>query len=189
MSIFVKQSQSETLSLDRSGAGLPMPGLCRRRRVGRRTRQARTAGELIYQGRERHAERPDATAPSTPRTRPKVRELVDKNMLPYFDTAYSAQLVLAKHWRTATPEQRKAVSSMTFSISRCCRTMARRCWSSRRIAWKILPFQGNPDRQVGDGAYRDPPRTTAAALPVNYSLRQTDNWLEGVRRRSKACRM
>ena len=37
----------------------------------------------------------------------RVRELVDKNMLPYFDTAYSAQLVLAKHWRTATPEQRK----------------------------------------------------------------------------------
>jgi phospholipid transport system substrate-binding protein len=33
----------------------------------------------------------------------RVRELVDKNMLPYFDTAYSAQLVLAKHWRTATP--------------------------------------------------------------------------------------
>ncbi|HET9445638.1 MAG TPA: ABC transporter substrate-binding protein, partial [Steroidobacteraceae bacterium] len=37
----------------------------------------------------------------------RVRELVDKNMLPYFDTAYAAQLVLAKHWRTATPEQRK----------------------------------------------------------------------------------
>jgi ABC-type transporter MlaC component len=37
----------------------------------------------------------------------RVRELVDKNMLPHFDTAYAAQLVLAKNWRTATPEQRK----------------------------------------------------------------------------------
>ena len=37
----------------------------------------------------------------------RVRELVDKNMLPYFDTAYSAQLVLGKHWRDATAEQRK----------------------------------------------------------------------------------
>src|SRR5678815_592429 len=35
----------------------------------------------------------------------RVRELVDKNMLPHFDTAYAAQLVLAKNWRTATPEQ------------------------------------------------------------------------------------
>lgn len=37
----------------------------------------------------------------------RVRELVDKNMLPHFDTTYAAQLVLAKYWRTATPEQRK----------------------------------------------------------------------------------
>jgi phospholipid transport system substrate-binding protein len=59
----------------------------------------------------------------------RVRELVDKNMLPYFDTAYSAQLVLAKHWRTATPEQRKRLSKRF--ISRCCRTTATRCWSSR----------------------------------------------------------
>src|ERR1700754_2718624 len=37
----------------------------------------------------------------------KVRQLVDKNMLPYFDTAYAAQLVLGKNWRTATEDQRK----------------------------------------------------------------------------------
>ena len=36
----------------------------------------------------------------------KVRELVDKNMLPHFDTKYAAQLVLGKHWRTANAQQR-----------------------------------------------------------------------------------
>ena len=36
----------------------------------------------------------------------KVRELADKYLLPYFDTRYSAQLVLGRYWRTATEEQR-----------------------------------------------------------------------------------
>ncbi len=32
--------------------------------------------------------------------------LADKYLLPYFDTRYSAQLVLGKYWRTATEDQR-----------------------------------------------------------------------------------
>ncbi|HEV2702096.1 MAG TPA: ABC transporter substrate-binding protein [Steroidobacteraceae bacterium] len=35
-----------------------------------------------------------------------VRELADKYLLPYFDTRYSAQLVLGRYWRTATEDQR-----------------------------------------------------------------------------------
>jgi phospholipid transport system substrate-binding protein len=35
-----------------------------------------------------------------------VRALADKYLLPYFDTQYSAQLVLGKYWRTATEDQR-----------------------------------------------------------------------------------
>ncbi len=37
----------------------------------------------------------------------KVRELVDKYLLPHFDVDTSARAVLGIHWRTATPEQRK----------------------------------------------------------------------------------
>ena len=37
----------------------------------------------------------------------KVGHLVDKYLLPHFDTEYSARLVLGQHWRTATPDQRK----------------------------------------------------------------------------------
>lgn len=37
----------------------------------------------------------------------KVGALVDKYLLPHFDTEYAARLVLAQHWRTATAEQRK----------------------------------------------------------------------------------
>ena len=37
----------------------------------------------------------------------KVGQLVDKYLLPHWDTDYSARLVLGKYWRTATPEQRQ----------------------------------------------------------------------------------
>jgi phospholipid transport system substrate-binding protein len=37
----------------------------------------------------------------------KVSQLVDKYLLPHFDTQYAARLVLATNWRTATEDQRK----------------------------------------------------------------------------------
>ncbi len=36
----------------------------------------------------------------------KLRQAIDHILLPNFDTEYAARLVLAKHWRTATPQQR-----------------------------------------------------------------------------------
>ncbi len=37
----------------------------------------------------------------------RVEQLVNKYLLPHFDTEFAARLVLGKYWRTATPEQRK----------------------------------------------------------------------------------
>jgi len=37
----------------------------------------------------------------------KIGQLVDKYLLPHFDTEFAARLVLGQHWRTAAPEQRK----------------------------------------------------------------------------------
>jgi phospholipid transport system substrate-binding protein len=37
----------------------------------------------------------------------KVHPLVDKYLLPHFDTEYAARLVLGQYWRTANHEQRK----------------------------------------------------------------------------------
>ena len=39
----------------------------------------------------------------------KVGNLVEQYLLPHFDIEYSARLVLGRHWRDATPEQRQAV--------------------------------------------------------------------------------
>jgi phospholipid transport system substrate-binding protein len=37
----------------------------------------------------------------------KINALVNKYLLPHFDSEFSAQLVLGQYWKTATPEQRK----------------------------------------------------------------------------------
>src|SRR5579871_5815441 len=37
----------------------------------------------------------------------KLGQLVDKWLLPHFDTEYAARLVLGRYWRDATPDQRQ----------------------------------------------------------------------------------
>ncbi len=104
----------------------------------------------------------------------KVRELVDKNMLPYFDTAYSAQLVLAKHWRTATPEQRKRFIEAFYQSLLQNYGEALLEFTPDRL--KILPFQGNPNDKVAT-VRSEVRRDDGSRVPVNYSLRQTpEGW-------------
>lgn len=104
----------------------------------------------------------------------KVRELVDKNMLPYFDTAYSAQLVLAKHWRTATPEQRKRFVEAFYQSMLQNYGQALLEFTPDRL--KILPFQGNPQDTTAT-VRSEVRRDNGSRVPVNYSLRKTpDGW-------------
>ena len=37
----------------------------------------------------------------------RIEALVSRVLLPHFDTEYAARMVLARHWTTATPEQRR----------------------------------------------------------------------------------
>jgi ABC-type transporter MlaC component len=76
----------------------------------------------------------------------RVRELVDKNMLPHFDTAYAAQLVLAKYWRTATADQRKRFVDAFYQSLLQNYGDALLEFTPDRL--KILPFQGKPDDKV-----------------------------------------
>jgi phospholipid transport system substrate-binding protein len=104
----------------------------------------------------------------------RVRELVDKNMLPYFDTAYAAQLVLAKHWRTATPEQRKRFVEAFYQSLLQNYGEALLEFTPDRL--KILPFQGKADDTVAT-VRSEVRRDNGQRVPVNYSLRKTpDGW-------------
>ena len=100
----------------------------------------------------------------------RVRELVDKNMLPHFDTAYAAQLVLAKNWRTATPDQRKRfVEAFYQSLLRNYGSSLAEFTADRM---KVLPFRG--DLSSGQAVVRtEVKRSNGQIVPVNYTLRAT----------------
>lgn len=104
----------------------------------------------------------------------RVRELVDKNMLPHFDTEYAARLVLAKHWRTASAEQRKRFVEAFYQSLLQNYGEALLEFTPDRL--KILPFRGNPGDSVVT-IRSEVRRDNGSRVPVNYSLRKTpEGW-------------
>ena len=104
----------------------------------------------------------------------KVREVVDKNMLPHFDTRYAAQLVLAKHWRTATPEQRERFIAAFYQALLQNYGEALVEFTPDRL--KILPFKGDLNAKAVT-VRSEVRRDNGQRVPVNYSLRKTpDGW-------------
>ncbi len=104
----------------------------------------------------------------------KVREVVDKNMLPHFDTRYAAQLVLAKHWRTATPEQRERFIQAFYQTLLQNYGEALVEFTPDRL--KILPFKGDLNAKAVT-VRSEVRRDNGQRVPVNYSLRKTaEGW-------------
>jgi phospholipid transport system substrate-binding protein len=100
----------------------------------------------------------------------KLRALVDKNLLPNFDTDYSARLVLGKHWRTATAEQRsRFVEAFIQSMMRQYGT-ALLDFTAERLT--ILPFKGDPAASTAT-VRTEVKRDNGTPVPVNYSMHAT----------------
>lgn len=100
----------------------------------------------------------------------KVDELVDRVLLPHFDTDYAARLVLGKHWRSATPTQRERFVNAFYHsmLNRYGAALAE--FTADRMV--ILPFRGN----LADGRaiVRTEVRTDdGTRVPVHYSMRAT----------------
>lgn len=100
----------------------------------------------------------------------KLRGLVDKYLLPHFDTDYAARLVLGKHWRTATDDQRKRFIDAFYQS--LMRNYGNAILEFRADRLKILPFRG--DVSSGSATVRtEVTRDNGTPVPVNYSLRGT----------------
>lgn len=100
----------------------------------------------------------------------KLRALVDRILLPSFDASYSAQLVLGKHWRTATDQQRQRfVDAFVQSMMRKYGNALLE-FTAQRLT--ILPFKGDPaeDRAT---VRTEVKRDNGTPVPVNYSLHAT----------------
>jgi phospholipid transport system substrate-binding protein len=105
----------------------------------------------------------------------KLHALVDRVLLPRFDRRYAAQLVLGKHWRTATAKQRDGFVHALYG------SLLRR-YSDGVLEFdqgnvEILPFRGDESKK----------RTTVKTIvrledgtkvPVNYGMvRRDSGWL------------
>lgn len=102
----------------------------------------------------------------------KIRALVDKTLLPHFDTTYAAQLVLAKNWRTATPEQRKRFVDAFYQSMLLNYGEALLEFTPDRL--KILPYTpGKPDDTTAT-VRSEVRRDNGTNVSVNYSLRKTE---------------
>ena len=113
-------------------------------------------------------------ATPTGRIRPRSTQLVDKYLLPHFDTEYSARLVLGQHWRTATAEQRKRFIDAFYHSLLNNYGSALVDFTSDRL--KIFPTKVDPDAKRAT-VRTEVKRSNGDRVSVNYYLHKTpEGW-------------
>lgn len=101
----------------------------------------------------------------------KLSALVERVLLPNFDVDYAARLVLAKHWRTATPEQRQRFIDAFYGSLMSNYGDALLEFTGDRI--RVLPSAVAPEATAAT-VRTEVKRSNGQKIPVNYSLRKTD---------------
>lgn len=104
--------------------------------------------------------------------RDALYELIDEILLPRFDRRYAAQLVLAQHWRSASPEQRDRFIDAFYHALLAKYADGVLEFEEDRV--EILPFRGDPSDK------RAMVRTTVTLndgqkAPVNYAMVKRDS--------------
>ncbi len=100
----------------------------------------------------------------------KVGALVDKYLLPHFDTEFSARLVLGQHWKTAAPEQRRRFINAFYHSLLNNYGNALVDFTSDRL--KIFPTKVDPDTPRAT-VRTEVKRSNGDRVSVNYYLHKT----------------
>jgi phospholipid transport system substrate-binding protein len=101
----------------------------------------------------------------------KVHALVDRVLLPHFDTEYSARWVLGRHWTAATPEQRTRFIAAFYKSLLDNYGDALVNFTGDKL--KVLPYTGDPAAQ--NATIRTQIRQDdGSVVAVNFTLRHTD---------------
>jgi phospholipid transport system substrate-binding protein len=104
----------------------------------------------------------------------KVRELVDTHLLPHFDVQYSARMVLGKHWRDSSPEQRDKFIKAFYQSMLSNYGNALADFTAGKM--KVLPSKVEPDSDRAT-VRTEIRRSNGQPVPVNYSLHKTaEGW-------------
>lgn len=104
----------------------------------------------------------------------KVRQLVDTHLLPHFDVQYAARMVLGKHWKDATADQRERFIKAFYQSMLQNYGNALAEFTAGKM--KVLPSKVEPDSDRAT-VRTEIRRSNGTPVPVNYSLRKTpDGW-------------
>ncbi|HMD72974.1 MAG TPA: ABC transporter substrate-binding protein [Steroidobacteraceae bacterium] len=104
----------------------------------------------------------------------KLLPLIDRLLLPHFDTEYTARLALGQHWPAATSDQRQHFATAFYQ--RLLRTYvgAVSDWTPERF--KLLP-QRSDAAALQVIVHTQVTNPAGVIVPVDYRLRQTtDGW-------------
>ena len=107
--------------------------------------------------------------------RDALYELIDQILLPRFDRRYAAQLVLGRHWRNASDEERKEFIDAFYDSM--LRKYSEGVLEFNQESLEILPFRGD------DTKNRATVKTivqldNGTKVPVNYGVVKRDSgWL------------
>lgn len=136
---------------------------------------AQSPNEVIQAAADELAVELDGRKAELANNRAELYALIDKILLPRFDRRYAAQLVLGRHWRTATVEQRdKFIDVFYGSLLRRYSDGALEFDHSRV---ELLPFRGDEtkDRVTVKSIVR---LENGTKVPVNYGMVRRDaGWL------------
>jgi phospholipid transport system substrate-binding protein len=100
----------------------------------------------------------------------RINALVDRVLLPHFDTDYSARLVLGKHWNAASAEQRQRFVDAFYHSLLDNYGKALLDFTADRL--KVLPYKGDP--AAANATVRTQVRKNDGTIvAVNYSLHHT----------------
>ncbi len=100
----------------------------------------------------------------------KVNALVDRVLLPYFDTEYAAQRILKRNWRTASPDQRKRFIGAFYQSLLRNYGSALVDFTGDRL--KVLPSRNATDTDATVNTQVK--RSDGSPVAVSYRLRKTD---------------
>jgi len=152
--------------------------------LGSTSALAITPNEFVKEAVDLLAERVDGRKDELAADSESLYALIDEILLPRFDRRFAAGQVLAKHWRTATPEQKDRFVDAFYT------TLLHRYadgileFENDRV--EIMPFRGDASRKIATV------KTTVwledgTKVPVNYALinrkegwRMFDVTIEGV---------
>jgi phospholipid transport system substrate-binding protein len=100
----------------------------------------------------------------------RIRSIVDRDILPYVDFQRTTQLAMARHWRTATPEQQQRIVTQF-------QTLLIRLYSGALAQLKpdqqieYLPMRLAPEDT--DAVVRTLAQTSGKPLEIDYRLYKT----------------